>query len=210
MLEKEEERTAIFKHNCNLVTSTLAHMIASTAKLIDKQPDIFNAIYAVFLMHLGHSLSLSLFADGDNGGDEAGLVPPKGLRVVSHINSKVALLTTKLEAPFLVSILKGMVQSSALEKDDISTPGDPSKSTINQYLLEKLQYTLLGGIFDEQDKPSQSRGNSANPRPNDLTARDVNEVDFCEHEVGSSTWFLSQVWDLLGWDVLMNESVLQQ
>jgi len=205
-LQKDSGKAELFKHNCGLVASVLAHMLAIATTLQQKHQRLFEAIASIYLEHLGSAMSLHLFGDPDGSDDCGVLAAPRGIEDVSHIETKDALLATQLEAPYLVSILKGLMRSQ-VSRDDTTKPNDLPKDTrdnrINSVVLHKLQTRLIRGIFgDDIEASAGSDGMGARPPT-------VNPAESCEgpsQNPGNEDWFLSQVWNLIGWDVLLDRS----
>jgi len=96
---------------------------------------------------------------------------------------------------------------SQVSRDDTTKPNDLPKDTrdnrINSVVLHKLQTRLIRGIFgDDIEASAGSDGMGARPPT-------VNPAESCEgpsQNPGNEDWFLSQVWNLIGWDVLLDRS----
>ncbi|KAK5947556.1 hypothetical protein PMZ80_001709 [Knufia obscura] len=204
-LRNAAERVELFKHNCNIITCTLAYMLAATVSLQASHQRLFDAIASVFLEHLGSAMSLHLFGDPRNPKDRQSLAPPRGIQDVSHIETGDAFLTTQLEAPYLVSILKGLMSSGTSSRhtamDDIN-PGNSLGTKISPIVLHRLQGRLIRGIFDDETKIYAND----NARDEQLPSVDLAEQQAVDEvKANDEDWFLSQVWDLLGWDILLQD-----
>lgn len=205
-IQRSLEATELFKYNCNTISSLLAHMLASTTILQPKCPVAFEAVACTFLDHLGSSISLHLFGDPENNTDSKGLMPPRGPQDVAHIATDDAILTTQLEAPYLVHILRGLTRPPEARNKGGSrhtfTRLISSGASFGANTLERLQNTLLRGIFDDEDMAfaNSLRRVETEDALTSLPGTEMNEVD-----ENSRNWFLSQVWENLGWDILFRK-----
>lgn len=205
-LHKDFGKSKLFKHNCGIIASALAHMLAIATTLQQKHQRLFEAIASIYLKHLGSAMSLHVFGDPNNSDDGGLLAPLRGIEDVSHIETKDALLTTQLEAPYLVTVLKGLMRSEG-STNDISKLNDHQTNTrdnrISSVVLHKLQSRLIRGIFGDDIEPNAGSG-SMHVRP-----MNVDPAEYCEgpsQNYESEDWFLSQVWHLIGWDILLDRS----
>jgi len=202
--EDDFEKARLSKHNCGLVTSVLTYMLAIATTLHQSHQCLFEAVTSIFLKHLGSAMSLHLFGDPNGACDGKDLACPRGIEDVSHIEIKDALLTTQLEAPYLVGILRALMHSK-VSGDDTFDPDkytkDIRKSRVNSVVLYRLQVQLVRGIFgDDFEAGAGSSDTGARP-PN------VDSAQLCENirqNTGDEDWFLSQVWELIGWDILLD------
>lgn len=202
--EDDPEKARLSKHNCGLVTSVLTYMLAIATTLQQSHQYLFEAVTSIFLNHLGSAMSLHLFGDPNGACDGKVLACPRGIEDLSHIETKDALLTTQLEAPYLVGILKALMYSK-VSGDDTSDPDkytkDRGSSRISSVVLHRLQVQLVRGIFGDDFEAGAGSGETGARPPN------VDSAQSCEN-TGQSTrdedWFLSQVWELIGWDILLD------
>jgi len=196
------QRVELFKHNCSTVASTLAYMLAVTATLQHTHPTLFEAIASVFLQYLGSVMSRYLFSGRDNDG-RINLAPPRVVPDGSHIETTVASLTIQLEAPYLTSVLEGLMRgevSGDNARKDFNNWNKSPTTKINPIVLHKLQGLLVRGIFDDSTEPN-ARNDTGDER---LFTGDIAEPQarYDENE-SNKDWFLSQVWELIGWDILL-------
>lgn len=205
-LQNDSMKAELFKHNSGLIASALTHMLAIATTLQQRHQKLFEAIASIFLEHLGSAMSLHLFGDPDSSDDGQVLAPPRGVEDVFHIETKDALLTTQLEAPYLVSMLKGLMRSK-VSRDDTSKPNNRPKdiqnNKINSVILHKLQSRLIRGIFGDDIEVSAASGGTGAQPPS------VDSAESCEGSAQNTRdedWFLSQVWGIIGWDILLNRS----
>ena len=199
----DSRKAELFEHNCGLVADILAHMLATAGTLQQNSQQLFEAITSVFLEHLGSAMSLHMFASDEASNAGSLLAPPRGIQDVSHIETRDALLTTQVEAPYLIRILKGLMRSEVSNhgtKEESQVPEYSQPATIKTEVLHKLQKQLIRGIFDEDlVSPAEDTAKSDSPvvtgsqSPQAVSDEDSHDRD----------WFLSQVWDLIGWDILL-------
>lgn len=184
IMDRNAKRTELFEHNCNVVTRCLAHVLHKSNDLQAVNEHAFQALAAIFLEHLGSSVSFRVFVDPGSKNVEGGLLPPRGLSDTIDTDQKVAVQAAKLEAPHLIEILTALMRHK-----------NQKHQSMEQFrLLRNLQESLLRGMFEERvgaDPHTGINNNLASPQ-----ASDDNEADE----------FLSQVWDILGWDIILDKA----
>ena len=165
----------------------------------------------IFLNHLGCSLSLAVFAETQPQQRETltGLIPPKGLQDISKLRSETSLRTVPLEAPYLIYILDKLMtfidDYQALDKVQANYvfSGFRDNMTSNDLfavqIKEKLQNTLLKGVFGDDDETFRNALQKPE-RPESGVDEDSSlQVGPAEktHE-----WFIGEVWRAIGWNIL--------
>ena len=171
---------------------------------------LFEGLVAVFLDHLGSSLSLVVFADIDiaaSKGVTVGVHPPRGLLDTSDLEPQAAVRTTEQEAAYLVAILRHLMR--CLDKpqphlgfgsSSLLTPTNSSDITSSTFVAgvrERLQATLLRGVFGDDEESFKN----ALWRP----VVDVPDVSLDLQSNGRKSAaepFIGEVWKLLGWNIL--------
>lgn len=195
---KVTQRTTLFNHNCNTVATCLAYILNKSNDIQQLNTDLFQALAMTFLEHLGSSLSFRLFVDPDTTSRHSGILPPRGLLDAADIDQKIALQAAKLEAPHLVKILKALMQYKQYKHQKKKTvPDTENGKALNVGILKHLQESLLRGIFEKETEITLACIDLS-PREylNDKSLDDRNQEDL--------NWFLSQIWDILGWDIILN------
>jgi hypothetical protein len=140
------------------------------------------------------------------------ILPPRGLTHAAQNDIETAIRAVTTEAPYLVCILRKAVEvvhssTKAMSKRSLSlfTLPDPDSTNgkdLRRLVEEALQRTLLRATFGDEDQAF-----SASLRRN---------TDEIEHNLGqmgdelrpdeeSAEWFIGQVWEHLGWDVLSGQ-----
>ena len=168
---------------------------------------LYECICSALLDHIGSSLSLLVFLDPQS--EETGLKSVTGIVDVAHLEPESAISTARLSAPYLVRVLRTALGSAA--KDDRGgkgqtqrVPGNTSIDRSSHGALqlraeERLQHTLLRGIFGDEDERFPDALLRAEEMDGDVHQETVEEA---YEEQDSSDWFIGQVWELLGWDIL--------
>lgn len=172
---------------------------------------ILEGLICVFLDHLGSALSLSIFADVESPASKSthlGLLPPCGLLDTFGLDQETAICTVQHEARYLVAILRQLMltidkQQSLLRSDSVSLLNlrkslTISNNTFATKIRNKLQHTLLRGIFGDDDESFKE----AIRRP-DMKIVDDDVDVACNGREDAGEWFVGEVWALLGWDSLM-------
>ena len=204
--QREAKSAQLFKHNCGTITSLIAHMLASTTSLHQAHPTVFEAVTCMFLDHLGSSMSLQLFGDAENKVEFGSLKPPRGPQDVAHTETNDAMLTTQLEAPYLIRVLCGL--NPSLERVIRSEASNTSSGTLlavanlGAVTRVRLQNTLLRGIFGDEDTAFANAFDRVEPED---IANPHGDTEIYELDENSRDWFLGQVWENLGWDVLFRQ-----
>lgn len=194
---KDTERQELFRHNCDVLALAIAHIMAEATRLQADHVEIFEAISSIFLGHLGSAVSLLLFEDTSDN-KEGGLLPPSTLKQALHVNILDAIHGVKLEAPFLITILKSLVYT----KEPQTAESQSWQLYQDNVVLEMLQRSLLRGMFGtESETDSAKTAQSQNVHP----PKEGMSEAATRQEENDGNWLLSQVWDFLGWDVLFKD-----
>lgn len=187
--ENDAEQMELFLHNSNEITRSLTYLLSTAARLYTEHREIYNAIASVFLQHVGESMALQLFGGSGNSGALGYALLP-GLSSSSGSGISRAKSAAQIEAPYLVKILRPFVQTILPER----------RGCTSSNLIENLQKALLQGIFGNEDEQIQ-------PCANSVETVDTNRANGTDLQVAcdenDEDWFLSQVWEILGWDVLI-------
>lgn len=164
--------------------------MSTAARLYTEHYEIYEAIASVYLQHVGKIMAIQLFGDPNDSCAIQYVAPLPGLSSASGIclsNSKSA---AQLEAPYLVKILRPFVQTTMPE----------SLGPTNSNLVANLQKYLLQGLFGNEDGQNQAWTNTVET----LDPGIAHGIDIQPpHDEKDEYWFLTQVWEVLGWDVLI-------
>lgn len=179
------------QNDSDAVTSGLLSMVRMLDKLQEKHQGLFDAIVSVLLQHVGESMALHLW--GLLGHDfTTNHAIPGGLIEVKRNGVWDAISAAKIEAPFLVQLLKGLLQ----------TNGPKNMIQTNTAVLEALQTSLLQGVFGDDDEvPWYEACSNAVPHLRTIEKADPDAELYYEDR--DDDWFLTQVWELLGWDIML-------
>ncbi|RMZ75679.1 hypothetical protein DV737_g5183, partial [Chaetothyriales sp. CBS 132003] len=189
----------------------LGHMLISINPTKDSHCELLEGLLCALLDHAASSLSLMVFADPDASKGETGIEPPRGLDHVSHINTRAALTAAEVEAPYLMAVLKRALQFvrnnqghmsrfmqeifAWTEQKDLTGP-----DVLREKVEARLQGTLLRGVFGDDD----STFDNALRREHQLKDTDMATIkaDLQDADQDKSTWFIGQMWQELGWQML--------
>ncbi len=171
---------------------------------------VLEGLISVFLDHLGSSLSLIVFANKECSAPKSvqlGVLPPCGFLDTFGVDQESAILTVQHEARYLVTMLRELMLIIGKEKSHMRSDSVPlhntrkslnmSNSAFAASIRDKLQHTLLRGVFGDDDKSFKE----AIRRPD--TKSVVHDIDVAyngREDVGE--WFVGEVWALVGWDSL--------
>ena len=202
-----------FANSAGMLARTAPKFITSLDLKKSQHSQLLSGLLSVLLDQVGSTLALVIFSDSsDSAEEEAGLAPPHGLKQHADLDADTAISTAALESPFVISILKTVLRFLRENQHGMSircrellggSLTEIDNNTLLYNIEKRLQDTLLRGVFGEDDgafrnafiRPPFPDGNDAEDALKD--ARD---------EPNKSEWFLGQVWELLGWDILSGKT----
>jgi hypothetical protein len=204
-----EPDQASFTESAALLARTIRRFITSLDLNRITHCRIFKSVLSALLDHVGSSLSLLVFADPQQLDEvDAPIEQPCGLQHVAHVDTSTALAVAELEGPYLICILKpalGHLQQSRLDmlirsREIIAgSRTDIDNEALLQKIEKRLGDTLLRAVFGDEDqgfREAFSRQASPEDDVAEETVRDAREED------DKSKWYIGQLWELLGWDML--------
>ncbi|EXJ94506.1 hypothetical protein A1O1_02902 [Capronia coronata CBS 617.96] len=194
------------------LTMTLLRMVTVLDASNDMHCELLEGILCAFLDHVGSSLSLLVFGDPKRDPkDSGGILPPRGLLDVAHLDLEAATGSATIEGPYLILILRKFVdfvyQNTnhmsansrllfSVQKPDV-TQSDGLRHSIEQ----TLQTTLLRGVYGDEDDTFYNalrRDEDADDAEDDF----LNMMEEMNAEEDGAEWFVAQLWEHLGWDIL--------
>lgn len=182
------ELNGLSKHYCNAVTGILKCIISTFQRLKRMYQKLWDTIAGDILHHIGEVILLHLLAPFNQCSASKNIIVPLAIKGSLNHDVETALSAARIEAPYLVELLSCLVQSSELE--------EASRSRNKE--LENLQRSLLRGMFDDEVAGSETW-------LNEFVKRSLVENDDSELiKNGGEDCFLTQIWDLLGWDILLS------
>ena len=211
------------KHQCPPV-SELDELCVSLTKVaiqffegldlsLVSQISVLEGLICVFLDHLGSSLSLVVFADVDAAASrttQLGILPPRGLLDTSVFDQEKATRTVQHEARYLVAILRHLILCIDKQQTRMGSESAPlltwkkslntSNRTFAKRVRDKLQITLLRGVFGDDDEVFKDALQKPVPSAVD------NDVDVASNGDQPGDWFIGEVWRILGWNILTGQS----
>lgn len=193
------------------ITKILAKMVTMLDVSVESHCDLLRGFLCTLLDHIGSSLSLLVFTDPQQTGDkQPGILPPAGLLDVAHLDSQAAIGTVQIEGPFVIFVLRTAVEylrantkrmsERSLSNFSLRKSGTRDEKEIHRLIEETLQNTLLRGAFGDDDETfySSLRREDGDDEDNDLAKM----VEDMKEGEDSTDWFIGQLWEHLGWDIL--------
>ncbi|KAK4946738.1 hypothetical protein LTR10_014240 [Elasticomyces elasticus] len=173
--------------------------------------ELLEGFLCALLDHVGSSLSQVVFSDSKSR--DAGILPPKGLLDDAGTDSQRAVDVVKVEGPYLVCILRQALDFLHANAEKMSEQGmllfslrEATKDETLRHLIEAtLQNTLLRGVFGDDDGTFYD----ALRRRKGILNHDLDKMlaDLALEE-DSVDWFIGQLWEQLGWDILSRKRLL--
>lgn len=195
---------------------TLARTLIKLTTTLDLSQDVhcelLEGFFCALLDHVGTSLSLVVFSDSESRG--AGIVAPKALLDHPHIGSDDAVRIVKVEGPYLICILRQALEFLHANTANMSERGmllfslqRPTKEKSLRQLIETtIQNSLLRGVFGDDDDTFYN----VFRRDEGLLNHDLDQmVEEMKAGEESAEWFIGQLWEHLGWDILSGKRALQ-
>jgi hypothetical protein len=202
------------------VIRTLVLMVNSLDPSNDVHCELLEGYLCVLLDHVGSSLGLLVFADATvpQKKRNPGLLPPSGLLDTPQLDLESSTGTVAIQGPYLVLILRKTMDFLLANTQKMSARSlsyftlrgvDRSDAQPREDLVgcikATLQNTLLRGAFGDEDDTFY-----------DSLRRDESEdkveleklVENIQPEQGTAEWFIGELWDHLGWDILSGQSVV--
>ena len=158
-------------------------------------------ICCVFFDHVGLLASALVFnaSECPPGVRCQGILPPRGLQPVSNTNPDTISQAIAAEVLLLQPLLRevDMVTRTLTEQNSTSN----SISTLANFRI-KLQHTLLRAIFDDQDETFHLAFTRPEAEEESLV---VEAPETCKsHDVKAE--FLGKLWDVVGWEILSEDT----
>ena len=189
---------------------SLVQIMAKMVSLVNlKDPShmmLYEGLTSCLLNYVGSTLSFIVFADPQDAG--VGLCPVSGLSDVSGLDPKLAVAVVELNAPHLVKLLRivlskvhglaKVAKGDAKKRKAAVSCSEPVLESLVQQIERRLQNTLLRGIFGNDDEKFQDAFWS----PEDVEEVELGDVPEEGEDTSKSEWFIAQVWEMLGWDIL--------
>ena len=198
------------KRACQLLSGNAMHVLSAIDLDAPCHLDLLEGCMCALLDHISSSLSRAVFTDPDETQGAAlfrGVKPPRGLCDNTDLQTDTVIQAVQIEAPYLVQILErtmhmidshqARISSGSAPMFSLSKDGTVTKSAFVQKIHNKLQNTLLQGVF----------GDEAGAFADALRRPSKPDVDLAEDvpaspEERTSEWFVREVWLLVGWSIL--------
>lgn len=182
VLEDRDQRQALFENNCEILAAAISHILSSSHVLQEGYQEIFDAVTATFLQHLGSTMSMALFG---HSLDLSGIAKAESLTAVDPLEM------VALGAPYLVTAVQGLMHHQA--KSNMHT------SAYSKQQIQRLQQQLVRGIFGHDKHIGIVSDAGPNIVMGDLQPAEQQE----KPEIfGPAETLIAEVWEFLGWDIL--------
>ncbi|KIW11977.1 hypothetical protein PV08_09251 [Exophiala spinifera] len=195
-------------NQCRSTSKMLTRMFLLLDLSQDVHSETFEGFLCALLDHVGSLLSLLVFSNADHEpSSDIGILPPNGFKGTPHSNLEVAIETAKVEGPHVISVLReaidfleGNVKVMSERSQLLFTSRKATDVRgLRRALEEKLQKTLLRGVFGDDD----ASFNGGLCRHDHLSEPDVESLmNEMSPDANTSEWFIGQLWEHLGWDIL--------
>jgi hypothetical protein len=186
----------------------LVKMIHMLDLSIDLHCTLLEALLSALLDHIGQTLSVMVFAAEH---DENTILPPCGLEGITEQNADTTLGAARLEGPYLVAVLQKAnhylhTQTKVMPEVALSRIStrhkDDTGPNLRHSIEQTLQHTLLRGVFGDQDEAFTQ---SLNRHRTDEHIGMTDVTTGADHHQDPSEWFVGQLWEHLGWNILSSK-----
>ncbi|KAI1624873.1 hypothetical protein EDD37DRAFT_365228 [Exophiala viscosa] len=194
-----------------ILARALIKLITTLDLSHDVHCDVLEGILCALLDQVGMSLSQVVFYGSKS--TDASILPPKGLLGDDPIDSQEAVDVVKVEGPYLVCILRQALAFLHANAGNMSKQGvllfslrEPTKDKTLRDLIEAtIQNTLLRGVFGDDDDTFYDALRRSEGNPNHDLDKILAEL---QPEEASADWYIGQLWEHLGWDILSGKRAL--
>lgn len=187
-----------FQNGCSAICSTAGMLLRLASDDKSHRYQIADILSGILLDRVGLCMSTQLFLDARSDEPGHGLAAPRGVLKVEKLDRMVASGAAQLAAPYLAYLLRKLTPEMA------QTRGMETKSLVAdpfaKSLKEKMQNTLLQGIFSHDDQAFSSVLQTA--AEYETKTRSQLQL-IVEHDINEKSRLLEEVWSYLGWDILM-------
>lgn len=206
----DENIPTIHNKQCKILVRVLVNMFTTLDMAEQTHTELLEGLMCSLLDHIGSSLAVLVFADSKmSSREDGGICPPEGLLHVAHLNTNDAIDTAKLEAPWLIHVLRKVItylreNVEAMSQDSLHqflpTKWNQMKGPRLQDRLKKtLQHTLLRGVFGDDD---ETFGEALKRKDGEDVSDHVESPGLTTQPQDPADLFVAQLWDILGWGIL--------
>lgn len=215
MKDPPEHGAASFALSAALLVRTAQHMVAAFDLDVSHHCQVFKSVLSVLIDQVGSVLSLFVFADPQNTAIDDKLIEQPGRwRQDSGTDMNTTLAAAEIKAPHVLAVLKSTLRflrerehALPVRSREIigGTLTDIDNDLLSRSIEKRLQHTLMRGVFGADD----GKFTEAFTRPSTPQSNDIEDVlEDAGAEVNGSEWFIGQIWELLGWDILSGKMAL--
>lgn len=191
-----------FKSGCSAICSTIAVLLKLALDDQSRRYQILEIFFGILLDRIGSSIGIQLFVEATSDENDYGLATPPGLLGLSNLGPTVTLSATQIAAPYLTYLLKNFTPETAQNRGAQSK--DDATNSLQKVLKEKMQNTLLQGIFGHNDETFSN----ALQRAAEFETKTRSQLQsVLKHDTSDEGRLIEEVWSHLGWDLLMQETV---
>jgi hypothetical protein len=138
-----------------------------------------------------------------------GLLSPQGLQDMSNLDSGTATRAVQLEAPYLIYILDkvmafvdGHQALMSSRSTSLFSLSKDSSDTFAKQIREKLQNTLLKGVFGDDDETFRNSLQKPIGLESGMDGDLPAQLGPAEQ---TPEWFTGEIWRILGWNILAGD-----
>ena len=209
MKDPPEHRTASFTLSATLLVRTAQHMVAAFDLDASHHCQVFKSVLSVLIDEVGSVLSLFVFVDPqDTAMNGNPIEQTRQWRQKSGDDMSMIVAAAEIKAPYVLAVLKFALRflrerehALPVRSREIigGTLTDIDNDLLARNIEKRLQNTLMRGIFG----PGDGKFTEAFMRPSTPESNDIRAVlEDPGAECDGPEWFIGQIWELLGWDIL--------
>ncbi len=195
------------------LSAVLIKMITTLDPSHDAHCELLEGMLCALLDHIGLALSLLVFSDPNTPSEpQNGILPPQGLTHTAHSDIETAIRAVTMEAPYLICILRQAMDflhrsTPAMSARSLTLFSLPDRNSttgkdVRRLIEEALQRTLLRAAFGDEDQAFSAALRRGRDESEDNLGQMLAAL---RPEEKSAEWFIGEVWEHLGWDILSGQ-----
>ncbi|KAL4920448.1 hypothetical protein BDW62DRAFT_198765 [Aspergillus aurantiobrunneus] len=189
--------------------SLLNKMITSLDLIRLEHQQLLEGFLYILLSHAGQDLCLFVFQDlqlrPDLRMDTLKLPLPAGL-LNFEVDGK-SLGAAEMESRYLVWLLRralAVLDIHSSSTDSLPSEDKPDRAQFISSIKARLQSTLVQAVFGAEPEFGRTLERPAQPEGHDLESF---LKDHQSPELSPSEWYIQEIWQLLGWEVLTKNNL---
>ncbi|KAL2438592.1 hypothetical protein ABEF95_011946 [Exophiala dermatitidis] len=204
--------SSAYTNEAKLLAKTLTRMVTDLDTSSDIHCELLEGFLCALLDHVGSVLSLFVFGrTGQGCRDSTGVLPPRGIVDVAHLDLEAAMGSAKLEGPYLIFVLRRCVDflhTGTKQMSEVSISlfslqqRNPRRAQgLREHIEKTLQNTLLRGVYGDDDDTFYNALRRHEAEDEEEIGA-VKLMEGAEQDEDAAEWFIGQLWEHLGWDIL--------